>query len=228
MFYRLRMESALALVKFDTPELDSFGLTQLLKYLDGYMEDGIPKCNRFEDLQEYYILCSVLKAISLWRDEKGWSPSICRSTILQFLKWNDNTLNVYSDSNYLALLIDCLGDTFLKRPKGGIDSWVPDRHTETRTIRNEDVEEFEFPVVEEAWDRLHCETVKTCFGNEDLELLDEALAQVSRYLVRDRFSPSFQNSVTVACLEVFCVDVVVDQMASCGFGAAQHPTLFKL
>jgi transcription initiation factor TFIID subunit 2 len=216
LFYRLRMEAAIALSKFDTAELDYFGLNQLLKYLkENYCLDDsdsfIPKVNNFEDMQEYYIRNSILTALSLFRDNRGWTPSQCRQILIEFLKWNDNTTNRCSDSIVLAILIDCIGNTFLQRPKNASDlAWsLAERihYKETRAIRNEDVEEFEFPTVEEEWSHHNSETVKNFFSPEDHVLLEAALNEVSKYMVRDRFSPSFQNAVTVACLEVYVIHV---------------------
>ena len=73
---------------------------------------------------------------------------------------------------------------------------------ETRTIRNEDVEEFEFPQAAETWSHENSETVKLYFQSEDHRLLEIALSEISRYLVKDRFSCSFQNAITISCLEV--------------------------
>jgi transcription initiation factor TFIID subunit 2 len=212
LFYRLRMEAAFGLTKFDLPEMDNFGLNQLLKYLkENYCLDDseqyIPKCNNFEDLQEYYIRNAILTAISLYRDERGWSPTQCRQILIDFLKWNDNTNNPCNDSTSLAILIDCIGNAFFARPKNASDlAWsLAERihFKETRTIRTEDVEEFEFPNEVEVWSHNNCETVKNYFTSDDHPLLEAALEQISRYMVRDRFSPSFQNSLTVSCLEVF-------------------------
>lgn len=53
----------------------------------------IPKRNNFEDLQEYYLKCAVISAISRFRDSKGWSPSVCRAMLIDLLRFNDNTGN---------------------------------------------------------------------------------------------------------------------------------------
>jgi transcription initiation factor TFIID subunit 2 len=96
-FYRVRMEVAYSLIKFDTAELEQIGLTHLTKYLrDYYIMPGtnyIPKRNDFEDLQEYFIRCAIVTAIAKYRDNKGWSPTLVRSILINLLRYNDNTGN---------------------------------------------------------------------------------------------------------------------------------------
>jgi transcription initiation factor TFIID subunit 2 len=96
-FYRLRMEAAFSLTKFDAPELDNFGLNHLLKYLKENFcteeDQFIPKCNNFEDLQEYYMRNAIITAITMYRDDRGWTPYQCRQILVDLLRWNDNTNN---------------------------------------------------------------------------------------------------------------------------------------
>ena len=213
LFYRLRMEAALALTKFDTEEVEFLGLNNLCKYLeDKYMipegESGelIPKRNNYDEIHDYYIKHTILYALSHYRDSKGWSPTRIRKIIIQFLSLNDNGASVYSDSNTLAVLIDCLGMSFLPRPKNSDDlAWCLSeriKFKESRTFRSEDVEEFDFPVIEEAFSHRNSEIAKNFFQNEDDDLLEQSLQELARYLVKDRFNSSYKNAVTVACLEV--------------------------
>ncbi|KAJ3257113.1 hypothetical protein HK103_004941 [Boothiomyces macroporosus] len=209
-FYRLRMEAAYALINFNTAELENMGLVNLLKTLkENYCMDGadyLPKQNNFEDLQEYYMLQAVIYAISKFRDSRGWSPSKSRQALIDILRLNDNTNNSYTDSGLLSLLLDCIGNMFLARPKSADDiaSNLLERSQikETRVLRNEDVEELEFPIDLSNWSRFNSETVKNYFEDEDHDLLNICIKEIDRLLVRDRFAPSHQNSVTVTCLEV--------------------------
>lgn len=213
-FYRLRMEAAYALTKFDTPELDYLGINHLMKYLmEHYVmtTSPIPLPNDFTDLQDYYMRLAIIKSISIFRDDRGWCSTKSRSVLIDLLALNDNAQNKYTDSEYIALLIDCICNSFLARPKrGDLSDSLAERvaYKETRTIRNEDVEEFEFPdsdLVDE-FKYTDCETVKNYFNEEDHVLLERMLEQISRYLVKDRFESSYQNKVTVSCLEVDLTD----------------------
>ncbi|KAJ2997055.1 hypothetical protein HDV02_005925 [Globomyces sp. JEL0801] len=210
-YYRLRSEAAYALVHFDTAELEYMGLTNLIKYYkDSHCypdsDRNFPKRNNFEDLQEYFISNSVLTAISYFRDNRGWSPTKCRTLLLDLLCLNDNTHNPYTDSTFLAILIDCLGQTFLQRSKNANDlTWcLTERiqYKDIRVIRKEDVEEFDFPEEAEVWTHQNSETVKVFFEESDHPLLETAIKEVHRLLLKDRIAPSHQNAVTVACLEI--------------------------
>ena len=97
-FYRVRMEAAHALTKFDTPELEYVGLTNLTKFLkENYTMPNvdlfIPKRNNFEDLQDYHLKSSICIALAKYRNPKGWSPPACRSMLIDLLVYNDNTGN---------------------------------------------------------------------------------------------------------------------------------------
>ena len=213
LFYRLRMEAALALSKFDSEEVDYLGLNNLCKYLeekymipDGDAGQLIPKRNHYEQMHDYYIKHTILYALCNYRDSRGWSPPRIREIILNFLSLNDNGGSQYSDSNTLAVLIDCLGMSFLPRPKNRDDlAWCLSeriKFKESRTFRSEDVEEFDFPMVEETFSHRNCEIAKNFFVPEDDELLERSLEEIARYLVKDRFNSSYKNAVTVSCLEV--------------------------
>jgi transcription initiation factor TFIID subunit 2 len=167
----------------------------------------IPTRNNFQDLQEYFIRNAVITALTLYRDDRGWSPIQVRRVLIDLLRYNDNSNNSFSDATYISILFDCIGNSFLQRPKNSNDlAWCLSeriKYKETRSIRTEDVEEFEFPSESETWSRSNCDTFKTYFQQGDEELLEIVLQQVSRYMVKDFFESSFQNSVTVSCLEVF-------------------------
>lgn len=94
----------------------------------------------------------------------------------------------------------------MARPKNANDlSWcLSDRvhYKESREIRKEDVEEFEFSNDVELFSHRNAETVKLHFVDQDHELLELALNEVMLTLKRDRFSGSRNNGVTVAGLEV--------------------------
>ncbi|KAJ3337893.1 hypothetical protein HDU91_001357, partial [Kappamyces sp. JEL0680] len=209
-FYRIRMEAAYALTKFDTPELDFVGLTNLLKILkDHYCmssEQLIPKRNNFDDLQDYFLYSSIVTSIARFRDNKGWSPTICRSVLINLLRFNDNTGNKMSDSNWICMLIDLIGESFLVRPKNADDlsMMLSDRvhYKEAREIREEDVEEFDLPTYTREFSHRNAEIVKLHFADEDHALLALALDEVMQALRRDRFAGSRNNLVTVTCLEL--------------------------
>jgi hypothetical protein len=67
----------------------------------------VPKRNNFDDLQDYYLKCGICQALAKYRDPKGWSPSVCRSILIDLLRFNDNTNNkVYRLPYYLEYRLD--------------------------------------------------------------------------------------------------------------------------
>jgi transcription initiation factor TFIID subunit 2 len=169
-------------------------------------EKFIPQRNNFEDLQLYYLKCALILAIARFRDSKGWSPVIVRSMLIDLLRFNDNSGNKYSDSSWICLLLDLLGDSFLARPKNADDLslCLNERvhYKAVKEIRKEDIEEFDFPIEADSFSHRNAETVKDHFAEEDHHLLDLAMEEVMKALKRDRFAASRNNCVTIACLEV--------------------------
>ncbi|KAI8589053.1 hypothetical protein BDZ88DRAFT_396405 [Geranomyces variabilis] len=120
-FYGLRMEAAYALAKC-VSELGSESVEKyLLKpYRDKYclsIDDGsasvYPKSHDFTELQEYYVKKAAVSAMSLVRLAEELAPVPCRRLLLDLLKYNDNTGNMFSDNYFVANLIAALGNAFL-------------------------------------------------------------------------------------------------------------------
>ncbi|KAJ3301783.1 hypothetical protein HDV03_000322 [Kappamyces sp. JEL0829] len=111
-----------------------------------------------------------------------------------------------SDSNWICMLIDLIGESFLVRPKNADDlsMMLSDRvhYKEAREIREEDVEEFDLPTYTREFSHRNAEIVKLHFADEDHALLALALDEVMQALRRDRFAGSRNNLVTVTCLEL--------------------------
>ena len=126
--------------------------------------------------------------------------------LIDLLRLNDNAGNKYSDSSWICLLIDLLGDSFLARPKNADDLslCLAERvHFKVaKEIRKEDIEEFDFPIESDSFSHRNSETVKDHFVEEDHQLLDIALQEVMKALKRDRFAGSRNNCITISCLEV--------------------------
>lgn len=234
------MEAAISLSKFDTSELEFIGLVNLMKYIkdsysltvlnatdgDSKQQHVIPKRNTFNELQDYYLKAGLVIALSKFRDPRGWSPTVIRVTLIDLLLYNDNTITTPlqrtasqlahpSDSNWIALLIDLIGDIFLPRPKNidDLSLTLSDRvhYKEAREIRKEDVEEFDLLLNPSSFEGEESdkfspsssEIVKQYFDPDDLVLLEKATALIMLHLKRDRFARSHNNVVSIACLEVF-------------------------
>ncbi|KAJ2885403.1 hypothetical protein FB639_001779, partial [Coemansia asiatica] len=111
VFYRVRVDAALALSLFAKENLDWIGLHHLLKiYANRYCIENeakelLPKPNNFANVGEYFTQKAVLAALSNVRDRYGEAPSQARSLMLTALRYNDNSENVYTDAYFLASLV---------------------------------------------------------------------------------------------------------------------------
>ena len=122
-YYRVRMEAVKALVNYSTRESDYLGLFLLRKLFQVYFcvpQRGDPatvdmeiKPNDFSDHPDYFIKKVILEALAGLRDpitRSSWIEN--RRLLLKILRDNDNTLNPYSDSGYIAALVSSIGNAF--------------------------------------------------------------------------------------------------------------------
>ncbi|KAJ2724341.1 hypothetical protein GGI07_002020 [Coemansia sp. Benny D115] len=114
VFYRVRVDAALALAHLAKANLDWIGLHHLAKiYANRYCIESdsnqlLPKPNNFTNVGEYFTQKAVLAALSNIRDQFGEAPAQARSLMLAALRYNDNSENVYSDCYFLSSLVRAL------------------------------------------------------------------------------------------------------------------------
>ncbi|KAJ1731129.1 hypothetical protein LPJ61_002684, partial [Coemansia biformis] len=129
VFYRVRVDAALALERFATADLDWIGLHHLIKIYkrryclpplaaDGPAADQgdgedivaprLPRPNNFANIGEYFTQKAILAALSNIRDRHSEAPLAARRLMLGALKYNDNSENVYSDCYFLSSLVHSL------------------------------------------------------------------------------------------------------------------------
>ena len=72
--------------------------------------------NDFAIRTSYYIQCAIPKAVAKIRDNSGRSPFKSREFLLEKLKFNDNSANLYSDAHYLATLMSGLASAISANP----------------------------------------------------------------------------------------------------------------
>ncbi|ORY34750.1 hypothetical protein BCR39DRAFT_514465 [Naematelia encephala] len=107
-FYRVRMEAARALVNFCSATSD-YGLFYLLKLQRSLFMGP----NSFEDISDYFLKKSIIAALADLRNPTtGMSWPEVRGLLLDALRNNDNTHNMYSDSFWLATLVTAIGNAF--------------------------------------------------------------------------------------------------------------------
>ncbi|KAL8852869.1 MAG: hypothetical protein Q9221_002245 [Calogaya cf. arnoldii] len=124
-FHGVRTAAADALVKHAKEgDIDWLGLYQLEKAFQHffcYHDSPMPRPNDFSDRAAYFIQCAIPKAIAKVRDSHGRSPIKARMFLLDKLKFNDNSDNEFSDSHYLATLMEGLSQAMASRPPLGHD-----------------------------------------------------------------------------------------------------------
>ncbi|KAG0354057.1 hypothetical protein BGZ54_001872, partial [Gamsiella multidivaricata] len=192
-FFRVRTEAAHAIARCAVPQTDWVGLLHLIKTFQHkycyppthatnfQSPDGtipcMPKPNDFSSLAEYYIQKAIPIALANIRDERGYCPLKIRQFLLDLLRFNDNTGNVFSDNYYVSTLISALGH-----------SLIPDRvhayNAHMQDMFEDDEDEYE--------------RMDEVAG---AEILDQAVREIDRYRTLDYLIPTYHNTVTVSCLQ---------------------------
>ncbi|KAJ1971125.1 hypothetical protein H4R35_005450, partial [Dimargaris xerosporica] len=200
VFYRVRMEAAMALARLSLPHLDYIGLYHLRKIFERRycftinadthrqvsQEESssapltdqlvptntvvLPQPNNFDNMSEYFVQKAIILAIGETRDHHQQSFPAVRQFLLKLLKFNDNSENEYSDCYYIATLLTALGRSVTVRPP----TIGPD-------------------------------------GNANATVSDPAMAadfklivdEVERYRVMDALLPTYHNVITGVCLAVY-------------------------
>ncbi|KAL9933347.1 hypothetical protein V8E36_008065 [Tilletia maclaganii] len=125
-FYRVRVEAAHALVNCAVPQLQYLGLFLLFqlyrfKYCyDQYAPEhdpmavpSIPKGNDFTDFANYFIQRALINAISRVRSPYGRTLPQVKQFLINLLRYNDNSMNRYSDDHFVAGLVNALANAFV-------------------------------------------------------------------------------------------------------------------
>ncbi|KAJ1664138.1 hypothetical protein EV178_004350 [Coemansia sp. RSA 1646] len=140
VFYRVRVDAALALERFAKASLDWIGLHHLIKIYknryclppqssladesnQGDSEDisvaRLPRPNNFANIGEYFTQKAILGALSNIRDANNEAPAAARKVMVGALKYNDNSENVYSDCYFLSNLIHALSNSIIHSKRFG-------------------------------------------------------------------------------------------------------------
>ena len=86
------------------------------------------------------ILCNIQQAIPIAlsniRDEKGYCPLRVRQFLLDLLRFNDNTGNVFSDNFYISNLVSALGHSLIPDLSRNMDL---ENEFEDESLRQEDM-----------------------------------------------------------------------------------------
>ncbi|KAJ2156501.1 hypothetical protein GGF46_005146 [Coemansia sp. RSA 552] len=187
VFYRVRVDAALALARFATQDLDWIGLHHLVRIYkrrycvppgsdgsDGSDGSGdsedllaprLPRPNNFANIGEYFTQKAVLAALSNIRcSPHGEAPLAARRLVLAALRYNDNSENVYSDCYFQAALVRSLANGVIASSRFG-------RRYALGAAQS---------------------------GDDD----DAVLNEIERLRKLDALAPSYRNVVSAACIDV--------------------------
>ena len=117
-FHGVRAAAAAALSTHTREKYDYvalFHLEKIFTELYCYPDTSMIRPNDFSDRAAYLIQCAIVKAFGDARDDHQRSPFQARRWILDKLKYNDNSHNEFSDSRYIALLMNALASAITSR-----------------------------------------------------------------------------------------------------------------
>jgi transcription initiation factor TFIID subunit 2 len=121
-FHGIRAAAAEGLVKSADEAVDYVGLFHLKKafeemFCTSELESRMTRPNDFSDRSAYFLQCKIIEAISKIRDAKGGAPREVKEFLLEKLKFNDNSINDYSDCYYVATLMKAITEAVVAKPK---------------------------------------------------------------------------------------------------------------
>ncbi|KAI7963119.1 hypothetical protein MJO28_001213 [Puccinia striiformis f. sp. tritici] len=190
-FFRIRVEAVLALVSCAISRCGFLGLFHLLKlfqtrycYQPQIEPDipwnirTIPKPNQFNDFPDYFIRKALVVALSHVRDQNNNSPSVCHQFFLDQLVYNDNSLNTYSDSHYIATTIASMSDSLIHSADNGSREQLAEILAKGHTTE------------------LHLDSLSTA-DKRVLMMINE----LERCFVSDRLVASYRNLIAMAVVE---------------------------
>ncbi|MCJ1320312.1 hypothetical protein MMC15_005650 [Xylographa vitiligo] len=113
-FHGIRTAAATALARLAKDEIGWVGLFHLEKAFQEFFclpGSKMTRSNEFSDRAFYYIQCAIPRAIARIRDNSGKAPLTARKFLYEKLRYNDNSNNEFSDSHYLATLMNALAES---------------------------------------------------------------------------------------------------------------------
>ncbi|KAH7702060.1 TATA binding protein associated factor [Aphelenchoides avenae] len=147
LFYRVRTRAALALTEVMNrlPEGMVGGPIPLIAYFQSLYGSTsapqIPRLNNFlvtsTSLQKYFLMLALPHAIGRMRTHGRQCPQEVISFIHNLVRYNDNSINRYSDDHYRASLITALSSTLVAAEHLGDNSRPESLSSEARAVLEE-------------------------------------------------------------------------------------------
>ncbi|KAK9365648.1 hypothetical protein V1509DRAFT_655322 [Lipomyces kononenkoae] len=181
-YYGIRMEAALTLAKYAIPELDWIGRYHLLKAFQVmfcFPDSLIPEANEFSDFTTYFLQKTIPLALSEIKDGTGRTPLPIKEFLLDLLRYNENSYNMFSDCYYVAALMTAISNAISSEP--------------------EEKPQFNFDFTFDVSD-------KGATGTNDklaqAKFVQKAMVEIDRCQRMDRWMPSYQNVVSTVSISI--------------------------
>ncbi|GMM52748.1 Taf2 protein [Starmerella bacillaris] len=114
-YYGVRIAAAYSLAALAVPQINYAGLRLLLRVFQElycFNRSALPRANDFSNFANYFVQKEIPKALSKIRYQKtGHCPYEVCVFLLDLIRYNENSENQYSDSYYLASLIESVTNT---------------------------------------------------------------------------------------------------------------------
>lgn len=193
-FHGIRTRAAKGLAKCASQSVDNIGLFHLEKAFQELFCAGdrqMPNPNDFSDRALYLIQCAIPRALALVRDDQGSVPVRVRQFLLDKLKFNDNSINGFSDNFYIAELLQCLSRTIAVSAQAAAMT-----KSDPFSIDLDDGPER---------------------NPEEERIKTETLAEIDRYRRMDEWISSYQDTFTKAAIKCL-TSMVQAKVVSAGQG----------
>ncbi|KAK9458583.1 uncharacterized protein V1516DRAFT_682544 [Lipomyces oligophaga] len=184
-YYGIRVEAALALSKYATPELDWVGQHHLLKAFQTifcFPDSLIPQANDFSDVPTYLLQKAIPKSLSEIKNDDGQTPLAIKEFLLDLLRYNENSHNLYSDCYYVGTLMESIANSISKPAEE-----APEYNFEFS---------FEVPAgTTETW-------TNTSKKSSEKQFVEKAMTEIERCRNMDTWMPSFQNTISTVAIQI--------------------------
>lgn len=176
-YYGVRVAAAYSLASLAVPQLNYIGqrlLLRVFRELYCFNKSALPRANDFSNFANYFVQKEIPKALSSIRNQStGNCPYEVCVFLLDLIRYNENSENPFSDSYYLANLVESV----------------------TNTLRPKDPTTGEFQQLGEA-DPDIWENPRT------KQFVADVIAEIDKLQRLDRWLPSRHRIVTVKALEM--------------------------
>lgn len=181
------------------------GLEQLIhvfRHLHCY-DDATTKPNDFTDMRRYWVQTAIIDAVSNVRYEDK-RPREAQKFLLDLLRFNNNSQNLFSDHLFVAKILVALAESFCAvQPTGkAATNGSANSNGNGKSKPMDMVLTFDDAMSDDDDGyNLGADIERMEIDTEDRKLLESALSEIERYRRMDEWTSSYQNVWTTAALE---------------------------